>query len=167
MARRKSTKNTDNNEENTMSAPTFNPAAAANDIRPTEATATVRVNSGRDKYADNPFVESVRKSRETGETLGLDIMASQAAEVQGWLRDAANKADVGLALRFHYDQDNGEGGVDRQVVTTARALPGVAKGEELDSDYNVHVAFLGKNPRQTAKRRGVTGESEQDENQGE
>ena len=120
MARRK--KNT-NTEENTMSAPTFNPADAVSSIRPTEATATVRATAGRDKYADNPFVETVRKSYESGETLGMDVKASQAVEVQGWLRDAANKADVGLALRFHFDQDNGEGGTDRQVVTTARALP--------------------------------------------
>lgn len=84
-------------------APTsFDPSAFLDAISESEEPIT-RTRGGSEKYANNPYVAHLTRSRETGKVLQLPVPGHSVRELVGYLRDAADKGGHGLKLAVPKD----------------------------------------------------------------
>lgn len=86
----------------TAQAPKFDPAALLDKIQETDEKQISRA-SGRDKYANNPYVAHLNKSRKSGKVLQLPVPGHSVKELVSYLRDAADKGGHGLKLAVPKD----------------------------------------------------------------
>lgn len=82
-------------------APKFDPAAFAAQVQ--ESSEPVARKSSRDKYANNPYVAHLDKSRKSGKPMQLSVPGHSVKELSAYLRDAAEKGGHGLRLAVPAD----------------------------------------------------------------
>lgn len=74
----------------------FDPKALLSEIK--ESDEEIKRTNTRDKYADNPYVAHLNKSRKSGKVMQLPVPGHSVKELSSYLRDAAEKGGHGLRL---------------------------------------------------------------------
>lgn len=130
----------------------------------TDIPARTRVTSGPGKYDNNPFVQPVLDSYQSGTVddkgvfrFGVakeaTVPGKQVAELTQWIRNAGAQAELGTSLVYTWtEKDDSDGDPYETYTRTLSEVP--------DDDTPVTVKFYGK-PRKTrqVKTNGDTSES--------
>lgn len=111
-------------------APVFDAAAIASTAAPAQLPDRSRVVESH-KWDDNPFLEPVQESQDTGEGRQVSVPAYHVREVVAGLRDAARK--VGCGLRVVLVRPDG--------TTTSKVA------DIVPDDQPIAVQYLAKMPR--------------------
>jgi len=111
----------------------FDPAALLDSIQETDEAIT-RSRGGGEKYANNPYVPHMNRSRETGKVLQLPVPGHSVKELVGYLRDAADKGGHGLKLAVPKDHatDGSTVVVKFQAVEKRKHTPRANKGAKAE-----------------------------------